>query len=127
MWGWGREWGREGTMAVVPFSWDLRPFSGILGCKLCPGPQSPPHWVRQLQLAYSGTTRCVLARWMAVALISYQVFPDPRAPMTRARPARPLLPIWMYGSTSTSWLSDFHSDKSSVSSGCYSVYKLLLF
>ncbi|KAF6109680.1 hypothetical protein HJG60_010911 [Phyllostomus discolor] len=49
---------------------------------------------------------------------------DPRQP--HARQARLLLPVRMNVSTSTSWLPDFHSDKSSTGSGCYSVCKLLL-
>ncbi|KAF6119852.1 hypothetical protein HJG60_010238 [Phyllostomus discolor] len=40
--------------------------------------------------------------------------------------ARLLLPVRMNASTSTSWLPDFHSDKSSAGSGCYSDSKLLL-
>ncbi|KAF6109674.1 hypothetical protein HJG60_010905 [Phyllostomus discolor] len=53
-------------MAVVPFSWDLSLFSGILGFELCPGPQSPPHWVHQPQLAYSGTPTAFLrAGWLS--------------------------------------------------------------
>ncbi|KAF6108482.1 eukaryotic translation initiation factor 4 gamma 3 [Phyllostomus discolor] len=67
---------------------------------------------------------------MAFATISRQTFPqpphaaDPSQP--RACPAGLLLPVRMNASTSASWLPDFHSDKSSAGSGCYSDSKLLL-
>ncbi|KAF6111399.1 hypothetical protein HJG60_017235 [Phyllostomus discolor] len=60
---------------------------------------------------------------MAFAPILHQTFPRPprRRPEPAPRPpARLLLPVWMNASTSTSWLPDFHSDKSSAGSGCYS-------
>ena len=38
----------------------------------------------------------------------------------------PLLPVWMNMSSLTPWLSDFHTVRFSISSGCFFVFKLLL-
>ena len=41
-------------------------------------------------------------------------------------PSLPLLPVWMNVSSLTPWLSDFHTVRFSVSSGCFLFLKLLL-
>ncbi|KAF6130888.1 hypothetical protein HJG60_007845 [Phyllostomus discolor] len=86
---------------VAPFSWDLSPFSGILGLALCPGPQSPPHWVHQLPLAYSGSTHCDLVR--PRCLTRSRLPYAPNSPSSRRRDpvpgflSPPLPPVWMNG------------------------------
>ncbi|KAF6131059.1 hypothetical protein HJG60_007960 [Phyllostomus discolor] len=124
---WGRGRGREGTMAVAPFS---------------VGPQSLP-WDPGLSALPSSTIAASLGLPADTCILKVHLLSScaPQMPYVLlvalcvqlslfsvpGCSSLPLLQVWMNGSISTSWLSDFHSDKFSVSSGCYSASKLLLF
>ena len=55
---------------------------------------------------------------------------QPAASLSKSSPpcclSLPLLPVWMNVSSSTAWLSDFHTVRFSVSSGCFFFLNLLL-
>ena len=93
---------------------DLRlyflPHTGTLGCEAC-------HPVHQL-----------LPRWPAAALPAPLHNPPPRwvhqpRPCHKSSPpsclSPPLLPVWVSVSSLSPWLSDFHTVRFSVSSGCF--------
>ena len=88
----------------------LFPRAGALGCMVC-------HLVHQL-----------LPRWPAAALSTLLHNPPPRwvrqpQPCLESSllgcPSPPLLPVRMNVSSLSPWLSDFHTVRFSVSSGCF--------
>ena len=55
----------------------------------------------------------------------FQPLPCHKSSLPRC-PSLPLLPVWVSVSSLSPWLSDFHTVRFSVSSGCFFVFKLLL-
>ncbi|KAF6119641.1 hypothetical protein HJG60_010098 [Phyllostomus discolor] len=126
---WGRS--REGTIVVASFS------EGSQSLLWDPGLRALPCCTITTSLGLPSAT-CILRVHPLRSCAPQMAYASPDAlcaqfsllSMLRPTPgcsSPPLLLVWMNGSISTSWLSDFQSDKFSVSSGCYSASKLLLF
>ena len=88
----------------------LFPHAGTLGCTVC-------HLVHQLLPCWPAATlptplHNLPPRWVHQPLPCHKSSP-PNCP------SPPLLPIWMNVSSLSPWLSDFHTVRFPVSSGCF--------
>ena len=103
----------------------LFPHAGTLGCEVCLAPQL-------FLLVYlhenvglpspQSTTSLAPATSSPVSLsLACPVLQRPpcREFSPPCCPSPPLLPVWMNGSSLAPWLSDFHTVRFSVSSGCF--------
>ena len=73
--------------------------------------QPPPCGVCQLQHVLPRSTICHLAGSTSCSLAV--------SPLHSSCPSPPRLPVWMNVSSLSPWLSDFHTVRFSVSSGCF--------
>ena len=106
----------------------LFPQAGALGCMVCslPAPSPPPPpGLSMRECGAVGSASCSLACPIPQSATSLGRGLA-MSPLCSGCPSPPLLPVWMKVSSLSPWLSDFHTVRFSVSSGCFFVFKLLL-
>ena len=93
------------------------PRAGALGCTVC----HPVHQLlpRRPATAWPAPLLNLPPRWFASRHLA-------ASPLRPGCPSPPLLLVWMNVSSSSPWLSDFHTVRFSGSSGWFLFFKLLL-